>query len=302
MRDAKPAPARFTRNVLVALDGSKAARTALPVAQALAAQLGATVEVLHVTPHPADEAEVRRLLQLDEEALELRIEVGAAAEGILRAIDDPNVGLVVLTTHGREIEPDRLLGSVATAVAARSGRPILLVRPEVAATQPGCGVLTLLVPLDGTPTTTAALRPAARLAQQLGASIDLLHVVQHEQAPPTERGSTTVPYYVDQLHHEWPHWIARVKGLFGCLAVCPADVPVRLHLTKGDIGREIARFAAEHRVDAVVLTRRSHLEHGRASILRAVLEQTPCPALLVAAEADERTVRVDNSARTPAAA
>jgi nucleotide-binding universal stress UspA family protein len=292
----------MARRVLVALDGSPAARTALPVARALAQQLGATVEVLHVTPHPANEADVRRLLQLDEEPIELRIEVGGAAEGILRALDDPRVGLVVLTTHGREIEPDRLLASVATTVAARCNRPILLVRPEAAAAQPSRGVRNLLVPMDGTPTTTAALRPAARLAQRLGASIDLLHVVHDEQAPPAERGSLTVPYYVDQLHHEWPHWIDHVKGLFGCLAGCPADVPVRLHLVQGEVGPEIAGFAARHGVDAVVLTRRSHLEHGRAGILRAVLAQTPCPALLVAAEVEQHAVRADSTTRSRAAA
>jgi hypothetical protein len=30
-----------------------------------------------------------------------------------------------------------------------------------------------------------------------------------------------------------------------------------------------------------VLVRRSHLEVGRARVLRAVLDQTPCPVLLI---------------------
>ena len=62
---------------------------------------------------------------------------------------------------------------------------------------------------------------------------------------------------------------------------CPPDVPMRTFLAQGDAGTAIARFAAEHASDAVVLARRSRLEPGRAAVLRAVLDQTPCPVLLV---------------------
>ena len=64
-------------------------------------------------------------------------------------------------------------------------------------------------------------------------------------------------------------------------AQCPPDVPMGTFLAQGDAGTAITRFAAEHASDAVVLARRSRLEPGRAAVLRAVLDQTPCPVLLV---------------------
>jgi hypothetical protein len=63
----------------------------------------------------------------------------------------------------------------------------------------------------------------------------------------------------------------------------PADMQARVYLAQGEIAHEIGRFAVEHDSDAIVLVRRSHLEVGRAHVLRAVLDTTPCPVLLVGA-------------------
>jgi hypothetical protein len=57
-------------------------------------------------------------------------------------------------------------------------------------------------------------------------------------------------------------------------------------LSRGPIGPEIARFALEHQYEAIILVRRSHLEPGRARVLRAVLDLTSCPILLVGAPSD----------------
>jgi nucleotide-binding universal stress UspA family protein len=57
-------------------------------------------------------------------------------------------------------------------------------------------------------------------------------------------------------------------------------------LGRGEIGLEIARFAAQQQSDVVVLARRSHFEPGRAQVLRAVLDQTPCPVLLLGGASD----------------
>ena len=66
------------------------------------------------------------------------------------------------------------------------------------------------------------------------------------------------------------------------------NLPFRAFLTVGDIAPEIVRVAAEQRADGIVLVRRSHMEPGRAAVLRSVLETAPCPVLLVgAAETNE---------------
>jgi nucleotide-binding universal stress UspA family protein len=191
--------------------------------------------------------------------------------------------LVVLTTHGHIIEPGRSLGCVAEQVIAGATQPILLIRPEATplAIRPGAALQRLLLPLDGTPTTATLLVPATGLASRLGASVDLLYVAD-VGAPPDEPGSIGAPQYVDQPQHEWPQWANEVITRLGeACAQCPPDMPVRTFLAQGDAGEAIARFAAEHASDAVVLARRSRLEPGRAGVLRAVLDQTPCPVLLV---------------------
>jgi nucleotide-binding universal stress UspA family protein len=303
--------------ILVALDGSLAAAAALPIALAVASQLGADCQALHIISDTGSVAGLGRPFVQGLEALtgvklwpdmlestvrlwqafagpgnammkalahiEVRLDAGDPSVGILRASADPTVALVVLTTHGHIIEPGRSLGRVAEQVIAGATQPILLIRPEATPLiiRPGAALQRLLLPLDGTPTTARLLVPATALASRLGASVDLLYVAD-VGAPPDEPGSIGAPQYVDQPQHEWPQWANEVSTRLGeACAQCPPDMPVRTFLAQGDAGEAIARFAAEHESDAVVLARRSRLEPGRAGVLRAILDQTPSPVLLV---------------------
>ncbi len=303
--------------VLVALDGSPAAAMALPIALAVAAQLGADCQALHIVSESGPIGELSRPFAQRFEALsgiklwpdviestvrfrqafagpgnallkalahiEVQLEAGDPAEGILRASADPQVALVVLTTHGQIIEPGRSLGRVARQVIAGARQPLLLIRPEATplAMGPEAVLQRLLLPLDGTPTTAALLAPASALAGRLGAAVDLLYVAD-VGAPPKEPGSIGAPQYVDQPQHEWPTWANELSSRLGEIcAKLPPSVPVRTFLARGEAGETIAHFAAEHESDAVVLARRSRLEEGRAAVLRRVLDRTPCPVLLV---------------------
>lgn len=270
--------------VLVALDGSTAAATAIPVAGVVAAQLGAKLEGFHVNTGGKPITDPRSRLHMEGVQAEINVVDSAdPASAILAATRDPEVQLVVLTTHGRTVDPDRELGRVAKAVVAGASQPILLVRPEAVKTagQPPPELRHLLVPFDGTPTTSSVLRPAAELACRLGASIDLLHVAHPGMQAEKEAGSITAPRYVDQPHHEWPAWSREVADRLAAACVGMKDVPVRVFLTHGRIGREITDFAVERHIDAIVVARRSGLEPGRAPVIRAVLAQTPCPVILV---------------------
>ncbi len=273
--------------VLVALDGSEAARAALPIAARVAEQSGIELDILHVSPIQVPEDLVRDQLALgtnDEQAGRLYIHVGKAAAGILEMANDPATELVVLSTHGYALPEQGSLGRVAEAVINVSRRPILLVRPESEAARPGsgrAGIRSLLFPLDGTPSTAAALRPAIRLACRWGASVDLLYVLNAGQPRPTEPGSISQPYYVDQPQHEWPCWSHVSTQSLIAQTDCPHNVPVNAYLAVGDIGPEILRFATLHKEDAIVLVRRSCLEPEHACVLRTVLDQTTCPVLLL---------------------
>jgi nucleotide-binding universal stress UspA family protein len=271
---------------LLAIDGSPAAATAFPLARIIARQLHAVVEVLHVATGAALDPKLwerlRPMLQ-DGEALQVRANAGEPASVILQAAREPGVDVVVLTTHGRIIEPGRALGRVAQAVIANTRRPVLLGRPEAAGTvnQP---LRRLLLPLDGTPTTTSALRPAVDLASRMRAELYVLYVAPPNQPRSAEAGAVRLPQYVDQPQHEWPAWRERVVNqLCACLGSGGAVPPFRIAVAYGDIAQEIGRAAEKQNSDAIVLVRRSHLEVGRARVLKAVLERTPCPVLLVSA-------------------
>jgi nucleotide-binding universal stress UspA family protein len=302
--------------VLIALDGSLAAAMALPIASAVAAQIGADCQALHIISDAGPGADLSRQLAKSVGAwtgielwrdvvgpivqlwqvfaapgnailkafwhIEVRLDFGDPVAGILRANADPKIVLVVLTTHGHVIEPGRTLGRVAEQVIADATRPILLVRPEAESSKRGMVVRRLLLPLDGTPTTAMLLNPACELAGRLGAALDLLYVASAGQPHPDEPGSISAPLYVDQPQHEWPQWALEViDRLSIASAGCPPNVTTRTFLVQGDAASEIPRFAAEWQSDVVVLARRSHLEPDRAQVLRAVLDGTPCPVLLV---------------------
>jgi nucleotide-binding universal stress UspA family protein len=278
-----PQPVSVPR-ILVALDGSAAAKTALPVARAAANQLHAHLTILHIAPTRLPAEVWRQRLGLGPEDLtdaDVHLHQGDPAAGILLMMDDPRVLLTVLTTHGRNIEPNRHLGRVAESVIAATRGTMLIVRPEAVdpLAPPVSRLQSLLFPLDGTPTTVRGIQPAADLASKLQASVDLLYVASPTQQRPTEVGSIGLPWYVDQPQHEWPEWVSDAVERLAASAECPKDVPVRAFLAYGSIEEEILRFAVTHQEDVIVLVRRSQMEPGRARVLRAVLDKTPCPVL-----------------------
>ncbi len=280
-------PSAAERKILVALDGSPAAATALPFARVLAARLGARVEGLYCAAgqHPeVEQQQVRQQLTANE-TLQVRPASATVAGAFLEAAADTEAIVLTLTTHGRLVAPVQRLGHTVEAIIASTTRPILLVRPEAAVTPAGARTLVLqhlLLPLDGTPSTAVSLQPVTDLACRLGLAIDLLYVAGLSQRRPAERGSIGPPRYVDQAQYEWAQWAQEViDRLCICLAECPPTLAVRMFLAEGEIGPEIARFASAHETDIIALVRSSQFEPGRAKVLRYVLDHTPCPILIV---------------------
>lgn len=141
--------------ILVPVDYSEQSRRALQHAIWLAEKLGAKVDVLHVTPKPAEylpldkwiwgeerapqmvEAKVReaaqkalreflkKLPQQQREAVDARVELGVPSKVITEALDKGDYSLVVMGTRGRAQHV--LLGSTAERVIRRASCPVLTV-------------------------------------------------------------------------------------------------------------------------------------------------------------------------------
>jgi nucleotide-binding universal stress UspA family protein len=186
------------RRILAATDFSPASEGALRWAHLLSQRFGADLVLLHalaldpalvlgptgvtvdlytsLVDHARREAE-QVLRQLEERLSGARgiIREGPAREVILQAAAETGADLVVMGTHGRSGIPRLLFGSVAQHVVVHSPIPVLTIR-QAAAESPQ--VRTVLVPVDFSPASDAALPWAELLARAFGARIVLLHVVE----------------------------------------------------------------------------------------------------------------------------
>lgn len=148
---AERAPAPALRRLMVPLDGSPLAESALPLAAELAAAAGATLTLVRVEPFttvgatptaaPIDVAGIEEARAAAAESylgevhqrlpaglrVERRVLRGVPSETLIRFAQQENVDLVVMSTHGRGGLRRLVLGSTADRLV-RAGVPTLLVR------------------------------------------------------------------------------------------------------------------------------------------------------------------------------
>lgn len=147
-------PQQFT-NILVPLDGSDFAEKALPVAQQLAADYGATLHLISVAEGNPDtleriigftwigqerrieeeEAALRRYqaqlierISAETPALKSAVEDGDTSETILAYANAHSCDLIVMATNGRNGLLQLAMGSIAQEIVQTSTIPVLLIR------------------------------------------------------------------------------------------------------------------------------------------------------------------------------
>jgi len=179
----------MNQRYIVPVDGSAASWTAVDVAMSLAARTGATVQVVGVAFAPREIASARSQLEpvLDERLpseveVELDIELGDSS---VAAVIDELLGVhpgavVIMSSHGRG-RSAALVGSVADDILQRTFGPIMVVGPNVTVddfTGP------VVVSVDGSHASEAALQLAAAWAIELGVEPWIVHVAQPDGAAP----------------------------------------------------------------------------------------------------------------------
>lgn len=282
---ATTTPAQSTPTVVVPLDGSVHALVSLPVARALAELEGATLHVAHVAERTLPPREVLEKLGLKPEELRgsvLDLATGRPGPGIVRLASATQSRFIVMCTHTGLARVRGELGAVAEEVLSSAPCPVVLVRPE-RGLRPWA-LRRVLLPHDGTPTTAAAVDPAATLAHRAGAELVVLHVAAPGTGRPAEPGTFAGPRYMDQPQHEWPSWAREFRERLLALGHAPMGVKPRLFLARGEPGEAIVRFAGEHQSDLIVLGWHGRLEAERAATLKAVIREAPCPVLVVPVE------------------
>lgn len=300
------------RTIILPLDGSPFAERAIPTAAAIAKRSAAALVLVRVHEAYAYEGtDHSRLLDLSrrdqEDYLALMAERVEEQHGLLaqRALLDgpiaPTISdfasgmeepLIVLSTHGRTGFSRLWLGSIADAMMHHASVPILMLRHAERARNDGGHAHRfekILVPLDGSDLSEAALPHAQSLAEAFRARLMILRVVAPIATPALYAVPTASPPLDEEMLNERvgaaEEYVREVKQhLAAENPVLPGETEVRVSDTPA---KAILDVVKSRGADAVAIA-----THGRglsrvvmASVADKVLRAGPDAVLVVRAEA-----------------
>ncbi|CCF84326.1 universal stress protein [Nitrolancea hollandica] len=272
--------------VIVALDGSKLAEQALPLAKQIAEHLGARLSLLQVIPPDAPaERQDEAAAYLEETARELLIptqvmvRIGKPADEIIASAVDAPESIIVMMTHGRGGLGRLLYGSVADLVVRDSRVPVLLIRAGLvpSATEP---LKSILVPLDGSAYAETALPQAIELARAFDADLWLARVAVANMA-------LGGPLTTRSLAEGYQHAVREAAAYLDEVAERLKDTGVRLHTKQlaGFAEDEILAFERQAAIDLVVIATRARAVGlsglGIQSLAQEMLRHGVSPVLMI---------------------
>ena len=275
-------------SILVPLDGTVQALSALPVAQTLAGLADATIHIVHVheSPVPMHDLLSRLGVRSDEcGGCVVNQAIGTPEEQITAFARERGSDLLVLCTHTAPHHPAGALGRTTRAVLASSACPVVLTRPD-RGREPWPLRRVVLVQ-DGTPTSACAIDAAATVALSGDVELVVVHVAAPRVAQATAPGTLTAPQYVDQPQYEWPAWGREFLDRLTALGHSPPSVRLRLVLAPGESGHDVVRVAREQHGDLLIVAWHGRLEGGHAAIVKTALREASCPVLVVRAPPEE---------------
>ncbi len=280
------------QTIMVPLDGSQLAETAIPMAVTLSRVTGAEIVLLRVLEEmrPIYDTECREVIWVDPanprlellapEILEPTVtrltQEGLSVQAVIR-LGDPRTEIIdeaerhpapviVMASHGRGGLSRVLLGSVATRVLQAAPCPVLIVRARAAGQQPETVTLkTITVPLDGSKLAEQALDIAAPLARAAGATLHLVRVAETYYeivSPPPEVFTQPIAKptleMFERLENEAEEYLAATAERLE-----QQSIPVTWEVLSGDPGKELLDYAERERPDLMVIT-----THGRGGLSR----------------------------------
>lgn len=256
--------------ILVPLDGSKAAELPITFVAALKPLADLRLRLLSVSEPGEHDDEPLKTAEayIDEVCAQTEAQYGVSVEGVCRTGDPsaevleeagrPEVGILLMSTHGRSMseDPERI-GGVADKVIRGASCPVLVVGSHASVP---LKIETITVPLDGSRLAAEALPAARALAELLGARIRLVQVVQ---AP-----ASLDPDAVGSLAADVVESQALTAGLYLSEAKLELETsqPVETEVLYGLPGPALLQDVKENRPDLLVMT-----SHGRTGFVRWAL-------------------------------
>jgi nucleotide-binding universal stress UspA family protein len=297
------------KNILVPLDGSKLAESALPVASSLAGRLNAPVTLLHIIEQDApqeihkdhhitrpDEAsayleevakrDFPRGLKVDTHVHTAAVrDIPGSIVEHARAEFRPD--LIVMCTHGKSGVRELIYGSIAQQVVAQGMTPLLLIKPEAVALT-SFRLEKILVPLDSGPVHDDSLPVTQELANAYQSKIHLLTVIPtfSTVAGETAAASSLLPattsalldIKVENAAEDLQEHMDQLKK---------AGLQVTAEVARGDPATEIVNISEKLNADLIVLT--THRKAGTSafwarSVAPNVARRARVPILLIPLE------------------
>jgi nucleotide-binding universal stress UspA family protein len=235
--------------VLAALDNSLAVNPVLVVARALARVLGGRVEAIHVLGDGVDAAESAARAA----GVPLRLSSGPVVERLVEAGQDADVAAMAIGARGT-VGSGHACGSTALAVVTSLRVPVVVV-PPAAEVHPR--LRRVLVPLEGTTSSSLAARSVVELASDAEIDVIVLHV--------------------DGVAKDDEGWAREFLARY-----CPWGIGgVRLQRRSGKREEVVPLVAEELESDLIVFGWAQQLSEGRAPVVSAALTRSKIPVMLI---------------------
>lgn len=278
------------RKILVAYDGSPAARNALVAASHLAQEELSWIKVLTVLPNYEGDLELigvsnikeiidgpgKKLLQearevADHEDVHILTNMaqGEPYDKIVDVADDENCDLIVVGRRGTHHLERELVGSVTARVIGYTTKDVLVV--------PGGSSLTrknILLATDGSPNCEAAVNRAIELAKDLSSELTAVSVVYTN-----DEYLALAPGVVSDLISKALNKLDAITELGKA-----AGIKIKTFVKEGEAYEAINSLAQKSNADLIIMG--SHGKKGlRRLLMGSVTERTigyaTCPVLVV---------------------
>jgi nucleotide-binding universal stress UspA family protein len=280
--------------IMMLTDFSQVSNLALQYALALARRYDARIYLTHIlSPDSYQLAEpglaemtYQRMRQAAEQGIadilisgtmrgvphEVVLQEGSVWPTVEKLIQEHEIDLVVTGTHGRGQMAKMLIGSVAEEIFRQAGCAVLTVGPRVKGEAPHeVELKNILFATDFGPGATRAAEYAFSLAQEHGARLTVLHVIEEAAAYTLESEKRLRELNIQRMKMFMPpesdNW-------------CKTEFRV----TFGEATEEILQQARETKAELVVMgakRRKSFAGHAPLTVAYNVVAKANCPVLTV---------------------
>jgi nucleotide-binding universal stress UspA family protein len=284
------------KHILVPLDGSRMAESALPAAAFLAQRLHARVTLMHVVERNAPsavhgqahltsaQAAVAYLDEVSHQRFPSGVPVDchvhtAEVDNVARSIvahgEELGHDLVVMCSHGRGRALHLFLGSIAQKVIAADSRPVLITHPDSRGEPATFNCRNILVPLDGDPAHAQALPVSRELARACRAALHLAAVVPRfanrsgDMAVTGRMLPATTSRMLDMARQDAEAYITALAD--GLQSQGIAATP---YVLRGDPAQTIVTAASRAPIDLIILA--THGKSGMEAFWAGSVTNTIC--------------------------